>query len=141
VYAAERGRPFYDIFRNQLNMRLRVALKKLPSENLPYYHEVEEKILNEAIDRAWVITYRIMRGHVDTTNPCGFAMAKDLAYLWGYIIDKQLIEMGIGYINEAAIMASGGLQLLAEFSLTEDSLPLPYQDVATKYVKKILKSL
>lgn len=138
VYAAEVGKSFYDIFHDQVNIRLRVAINKQFSDNLPALTEIEQKIVSEVINSSWATTYRVMRGHTDTTNPYKFAMAKDLAYLLGYITDKQLVESGVGYVNEAAIIASGGLQLLAEFELEEDYLPLSYQDVATKYCRKVL---
>lgn len=80
-----------------------------------------------------------MRGHIDTTNNSSFAMAKDLCYIRGWLLDRQLREKGLGHLNEAAIIARGGLQLLAEFRLSESDLPLPYRDVATKYWQKVLK--
>ena len=84
-------------------------------------------------------TFRVMRGHVDTSNKRAFAMTKDLSYLQGWLLDRQLRKHGLGHLNEAAIIARGGLQLLTEFQLSESDLPLPYRDIATRYWQEVLK--
>lgn len=83
VACAEAGGSFHDVFSEQLEMRLHIAFNLPAGESLPSRDKVEEKVLKKAMDAAWTTTYRVMRGHVDTTNPYGFAMAKDLSYLRG----------------------------------------------------------
>ena len=46
------------------------------------------KILQKAMDQAWMTTFRVMRGHVDTSNKRAFAMTKDLSYLQGWLLDR-----------------------------------------------------
>lgn len=147
IRAAEQGHSFYEIFQEQLTMRVQVALHESDPRNLPLITNIDGRILMKAMDSAWLTTYRVMRGHIDTSNKYkdesneqGFAMAKDLAYIRGYLIDKELQKQNIGFLNESAVIASGGLQLLAELAISENDLPLPYKDVATQYWEKFLKT-
>ncbi len=133
---AEDGASFFEVFKEQVERRLRVALKKPLGSKLP--EEIDIKILDTAKKNAWTTTYRVMRGHIDMANTHNFAMSKDIGYLRGYQIDSQLKEHGYGYLNEAAIIATGGLQLLAELDIYEDMLPIKFKDVATKYCMEIL---
>lgn len=139
VRDAMQGKSFSEIFQGQLEMRLRESLNIPLTEPAPQRLNIPEKTLQKAMDQAWMTTYRVMRGHVDTSNKNSFAMTKDLSYLQGWLLDLQLREEGLGHFNEAAIIARGGLQLLAEFQLSESDLPLPYRDVATKYWQEVLK--
>lgn len=140
VAAAEKGESFYEIFCQQVDMRLHQSLKIRPDMPLPEPVEVETKIYEKALDDAWLTTYRVMRGHTDTTNRERFAMAKDLAYLRGWAIDGQLIQNGAGYLNDSGIIASGALQLLAELDIKEEDLPIKYRNLAPEYWHKVLKS-
>lgn len=139
VKKAEEGGSFFDIFQEQISMRLHVALKVPLDQDLPARDVTPQAILDQAKRDAWLTTYRVMRGHIDMTNPFSFAMAKDLGYLRGYQIDSQLQENNVGFLNEAGVIASGGLQLLAELALSEDSLPIPFKDLATKYWEEVMK--
>lgn len=139
VKAAEDRKSFYEIFSEQVDMRLHQRLKIHPDMPLPDLSEIEERDYNTALDQAWLTTYRVMRGHADTTNPLEFAMAKDLAYLRGWAIDRQLIQNGVGYLNDSGVIASGALQLLAELDLKEEDLPIKYRNLAPEYWYKILK--
>lgn len=133
---AEEGASFYEIFRDQVERRLRVSLKKPLGTELPI--DIDKKKLDAAKRNAWTDTYRVMRGHTDMTNAQKYAMPKDIGYLRGFQIDKQLKEQGFGFLNEAAVIASGGLQLMAEVELSEDKLPIQFKDVATKYCFEVL---
>jgi hypothetical protein len=80
-----------------------------------------------------------MRGHIDTSNKAKFAMAKDLAYFRGWLMDKQLRENDLGAVNESAVIASNALPLIAHFHIEEKDLPHPFLNLARKYWEEILK--
>lgn len=136
---AEEGNSFFKIFQNQVELRLRVKLKIPLGQDLPPLNEIDSEVLTKAKNSAWLITYRVMRGHLDMSNKKKFAMSKDLGYLRGYQMDSQLVNNGLGYINEEGVIASGALALLAEFNLSEKNLPIPFKDLATKYWLEVLK--
>lgn len=137
--AAEQGHSFSEIFREQLELRLRWLLKIDPSVQVPHSSWIDAKVYTEAQDAAWFTTYRVMRGHVDTSNPKGFAMTKDLAYFRGIVLDDQLVESGLGHLNEAAIFKQGGLKALAEFVLEPEDLPFQNVDLAKLYWTEVLQ--
>lgn len=122
---AEEGKSFAEIFERQVDMQLHVKLKVNPEEQLP--SEVPEKTRADAMKAAFRTTYRVMRGHTDTTNKEGYAMAKDLAYARGFMMQQRLKKEGLGHVNEAAVMARGGLPMLAEYRLNPDDLPIKYE--------------
>ncbi|HVZ11751.1 MAG TPA: hypothetical protein VG965_01855 [Patescibacteria group bacterium] len=139
VKMAEDGASFYDIFKDQLERHLRVSLKKPKDEDLPSYQNIDQKNLNTARSNAWLVAYRVMRGHIDTSNAEKYAMAKDLGYVRGFQMDTQLAENGYGYVNESGIIAPKALQLIAELNISEEMLPLPFVDATTAYWEEILK--
>jgi len=134
IDVAEKGGTFHDVFTELLERELHVKLHVPPDEPLPDRQSIKADVLEEAMNKAWRSTYRVMRGHTDMSNPERYAMRKDAAYLRGFHEDRQLRERGYGYVNEAAIIGSGGLQLLARTDLQESDLPLPFQDTASKYL-------
>jgi hypothetical protein len=137
VHDAESGLSFTEVFENQVERRLRLAFKIPEQEDITGDVRIEDAD-SSLFERAWWSTYRVMRGHTDTRNLQGYAFAKDLAYLRGWLLDKQLTEQGHGHLNEASIRTLGALPLLAEFEFTEEHLPLPFKDVTTTYLKKLL---
>lgn len=68
-------------------------------------------------------------------------MAKDLSYLHGWIKikDRELRANNYGFINEAAILAPGGLAMLAEYKISPKDLPIPDRDIAKEYWEEVLK--
>ncbi len=136
---AEEGASFYKIFEDQVDRRLRVALKKPTEFALPPKSEIDEKVLKNAKEDAWKNTYRVMRGHIDMTNPKKYAMAKDLGYMRGYMLDRQLLNNDLGFLNEEGVIASGALAMMAELKLSAEKMPYPFLDVATKYWNEVLK--
>ena len=62
------GKSFSEIFQGQLEMRLRESLNIALTEPAPQRSNIPEKILQKAMDQAWMTTFRAMRGHVDTSN-------------------------------------------------------------------------
>ncbi len=96
VKMAERGHSFYEIFSDQVMKRISVEKRTLREFDHAFIKALDEDILENAMKDAWTITYRVMRGHTDTSNPEAYAMAKDLGYMRGWIIDKNLLKMGWG---------------------------------------------
>lgn len=139
IQKVQKGFSFYEIFTEQLDMRLHVKLRIPPDQNIPSYSEIDTKLLHRCMHNAWNITIRVIRGHTDTENPRGFTMRKDLSYLRGWQIDKQLVELGHRHVNEAAIMTGADLSTLGEFDLRETHLPYPYKDITTKYWREVLR--
>jgi len=140
VEKAEEGKSFHDIFSYIHKAQLHVALKISPHEALPPKEELPEDVDKVAQQEAWRITCRVMRGHTDMSNPEQYGLTKDLAYLRGYYLDKQLVEAGYGYINEAAVIAGGGgLRALAEYNIQPEDLPIPYRDLGNEYWEEVLK--
>jgi hypothetical protein len=139
VERADKGGSFYDVFEDQLEVQLHRALKIPPADDLPSFNTIEKNVFEKAKNEAWRVSCRVMRGHTDMNNPYGFAMTKDLAYLRGALLDKQLREAHYGFINEAAIIATNSLNLLAQYEVHPDDLPYPYKHVAEKYWEEVLK--
>jgi hypothetical protein len=138
VQRAESGGSFHDVYADQMDKRLRVRL------GIPLHTDFSPEQVQDtdayawAMEAAWGSTYRVMRGHIDMRNPFGFAMAKDLAYFRGWILDHQLQESGHGHINEASICSIGQLRVLAEFNIRQDHLPAPFLDVTSDYLRILL---
>ncbi len=139
VAKAEAGASFFEIFHDQLRLRLHVATKTLLDQPLPSRNDIDGETYKQAMNDAWTTTYRVMRGHTDMTNSAQYAMAKDLGYHRGWFLDEDLRAHGFGHINEAAIMAPGGLAMLAEFNFTKDDLAIPDQNIAIEYWNEVLK--
>ena len=138
VQMAEQGASFPEIFKDQFNRQLHKILKIPHDQPLPDETNLSPQHLMEAKNKAWKYTYRVMRGHIKTTNKEGYAFAKDLAYLRGYLLDKALVESGNGYINELAIMQVNALQLVAEIDFQSEDLPFPFLDLTKKYCFEVL---
>lgn len=134
IQAAENGASFYQVF-----SQIYEKSKAVPAERLPILHGKDVNTEEEILKHVWKVTYRIFRGHLDTSNVNRFANPKDLVYLNGWLIDKQLVEQGYGHINEAAVFASGGLQYVADYNLEEGDLPYKFMDVAGQYWTEVLK--
>jgi len=139
VRVGEEGGSFSDVFANQLDMRLHMALKIHPDQPLPAVSWIDPAVYNKAREAAWRTSYRVMRGHVDMKNPHSFAMTKDLAYYRGGVLDDQLLSLGLGHLNEAAVFKQGGLRALAEFVLEPEDLPIKNIDLAELYWNEVLK--
>lgn len=140
VRMAEEGASFFKIFKDQMDKRMHVALKKpltATDENLS--GQIDLKKLDEIKKASWLTTYRVMRGHIDMSNKGKFAMCKDLGYLRGFMMDKQLRDNDLGFLNEEGIMAKGGLAMLAELKVDGGSMPIHFKDVTTNYWYDVLK--
>ena len=138
VDIAEKGGTFRDVFEDQLERRIRLKWEIPVDRPVPAKEGMDEKEYNECLGKAWRTTYRVMRGHTDATNKEGFAMAKDLAYLRGWLMDRQLLEAGQGHANEAAIMSAEGLRSLAAMRFTPEDVPVKYQPIGEEYMRMLL---
>jgi len=138
VSMAERGASFSEIFNEIFQLRLHADLHISITQQIDVGNPEYAKEIKEAAHKAWATTYRIMRGHVDMTNPEAFAMSKDLGYLRGWLLDKQLMEAGYDEINQMGIIQLGGLQLLARLDTDMIDLPYPFQDFTTDYCMDVL---
>lgn len=141
IQKVQRGVSFYNIFEEQLDMRLHVKLKEEPDHSVPSLSEIDQKLLTRCMENSWNTTLRVIRGHTNTRNPKGFTMTKDIAYLKGWLVDKDLCASDLSFVNEAAIMDTTTLQLIAECDLEEKMLPYPFKDITVKYWETILKPL
>lgn len=139
VEMAEQGHSFFEIFSDQVERHVRIDLVIPSDQPVPPPGEIDPKILQQAMKDSWLTTYRVMRGHTDMTNQVGYAMAKDLAYLRGWLIDQQLQRIGAGHFNEAGVITQEGLQMLAAFDLKQSDIPYPRAHVARKYWEEVLK--
>lgn len=131
VRMAEEGKSFGDIFEDQLE-RCR-ALSKSPASSI---FEKDEEACRL---KAFRMTYRVLRGHTDATNKEGFAMTKDLAYLRGWLMDRQLLASNLGHANETAILSANGLQSLATMSITPEDVPIKFKNIAPTYLRMLLE--
>ncbi|MDB4978981.1 MAG: hypothetical protein JWM56_1167 [Candidatus Peribacteria bacterium] len=138
IHKAEMGASFHDVFQDQLIRQLHVFLKVPADAPLPSVKKLDPLLYAQVQRSSWHSTYRVMRGHIDTANHARFAMAKDLAYLRGWILDHQLSQGGHGHINEASISSIGTLRILAEFNVAEQDLPHQYKNVTADYLQMLL---
>lgn len=139
VSKATEGATFSEIFQDQFQRRMHVALGIPADQELSINKKEHQEAIETAKNQAWRTTYRVMRGHVDMTNPQKFAMSKDLAYLQGWLMDQQLQQAGYGSVNEMGVIQAGGLQLLARTGVNSHDIPHPYQDVVKDYYQLLIQ--
>lgn len=138
VDIAEKGGSFRQVFDDQLERRIRLKTKVPLGRPAPAEADLDPADYEECLKKAWRTAYRVMRGHSDATNREGFAMAKDLAYLRGWLMDRQLLEAGLGHANEAAIVSADGLRTLSTIDLTPEDLPVKYAPIGEEYMRMLL---
>lgn len=135
---AEKGASFSEIFRDQYERHMHDVLKVPHDQPLPLEDAIAPEKRREVREQAWKFAFRALRGHIDMSNSAQYAFPKDLAYLRGFLIDKQLVEDGLGYLNELAVMQTNALYLTSEMNVREEDLPFPYKDVTREYCFNIL---
>lgn len=135
VQSAEQGKTFGAIFDDQYGRYMHVLLGIPLDEALPV--AIDPEHVTQAHYVAWRTTYRVMRGHTDMTNKHAFAMRKDIGYDRGVMLDAELLANGKGHFNEVAVIAEGGLELLAEFHLTPDDLPYKDRNLTAELVRAL----
>lgn len=138
IAQAEKGASFAQIFKEQVDMRLHVMLQKSPMTQLDYESQDVQSNLEKAMNLAWTTTYRVMRGHTDTSNPDSFAFAKDLAYLRGWLLDQQLRSQGLGHYNEVGVLQTNALALVGRLAINYDDLEYPFKDATKRYCTQVL---
>jgi hypothetical protein len=136
---ANRGGSFHDVFQRIHDIVLHHKLKIHPSKDLPPLDQIAGDARMHARNEGWRVAYRVMRGHTDMANPESYAMTKDLAYLRGQEIDRELQEVGLGHLNEAAVLDGAGLRLVQEFNLQPEDLPIPNMNLPQQYWEEVLK--
>ncbi len=134
---AEDGKSFSQIVDDQEERWLHVY-GKIPADQ-PIPDSLDAAIRDRALKRAYRTAYRVMRGHTDMSNAAGYAMPKDVAYFRGVLLDEQLQRAGLGVLNEAAIMSTSALRMVARFDVKEETLPYPYQDLGSEYLRVFLQ--
>jgi hypothetical protein len=87
---------------------------------------------------AWITTYRVFRGHHDTSNRARFGLAKDRAYLAGWMLQEQLDARGLSHLNEAAVCRRGGLQRIARFDFGPEDLLFPDLDLTSRWFEEVM---
>lgn len=122
------GLSFAEVFNTQYERQLRVETQTPIDQDIDNTLGIDSELQEKIMEQAWKFTYRVMRGHADMSNPEGFAMAKDTAYLQGWMQDKKLGEVGYGWVNELAVIQRGGLQLLARLGVKQSDIPHPLQE-------------
>jgi hypothetical protein len=128
IKLAYEGKTFLEVFHNLKLMLLKTGeLRKLSSKDAGFISD----------NLAWKFTYRVFRGHFDTANQEKFAMAKDMGYFRGVLLQKQLREYGLDYINSASILRTDFLKFYARFKFTEKDLPFPFLNITKQYFLEI----
>lgn len=135
---AENGDSFAQIFKEMVDKRLHLYLGINKDQELNYESEEVQKKLPDALNEAWKYTYRVMRGHTDTSNKEKYSFGKDAAYTRGLHVQEQLSQAGYSFVNEAAIMQLNALPLLGRVKLEEQDLPHPFQDIRKRYCFEVL---
>lgn len=134
---AQSGMSFREVFDQQLDYRLHVELKLPLGISLP--ETIDPQVITKTRNLAWGTTYRVFRGHTDTSNAAAYANGKDAAYFQGWLMDKQLQAAGHGHVNEVAIMGSGGLKMMAQVDILQEAIPHQYKPLARIYWETVMK--
>lgn len=129
VRAASEGKSFTEVYNLIREKEIRLLMAK---------GKTEEEAKKKSADTAWMPAYRAFRGHVDTKNGESYASAKDLAYFKGYLVHKQLEEVGLGYYNEAGVTQEGAMSLVARGGIEREDLLLPNLRVTDKYWREVM---
>lgn len=138
VNLAENGQSFMTIFRQMVDMYLHVLAGVPPETELNYEDEKVQAKLMIAQEKAWEVTYRIMRGHLDMSNKLAFACRKDLVYLRSYLVDE--IINGLGWTNEdeKIIIKTNALSPMHQGLLEVENVAYPFLDATKDYCLQIL---
>lgn len=139
IKAAEDGKSFSEIVDEQEPRWLHVY-GKIPADE-PIPDTLDAAIREQALKKAYRTAYRVMRGHTDMSNTAAYAMPKDLGYFRGIQLDEKLQAMGLGVLNEAVIMSTNALPLLARFDVKEEDIPYPNDDAADVYMEEMRRNL
>lgn len=125
IELAQSGKTFKEVFAEMVKLRQNVAHKT----------ELTDKIL----DGAWSTTYRVFRGSSDPENKAHYAMPKDKAYVEGFLLSKQLKDLGYDQYNQMAITTGAGIKMLGLFDVKPTDIPYPNLDLQREYWEKFLK--
>ncbi len=134
VELADSGADFDAVFKDQLNRQLHITLRIPEDDSIDLEATNVKAVLDKAIDKAWKKTYRVFRGHVDTSNAQAFANPKDLGYLRGWKIYRELQESGKLHYLDSMIPATNALPLLGRIKLEPSQIRHPFVDHTKAYV-------
>ena len=130
VDMANSGKSFSEVFASMKNL-----ISK--SKEIKKYKEGDQRE-TYLCKRAYNFTKRVFRGHIDTSNKNSYAMPKDLAYLKGWLVQKQLRAKGLEHLNEMAVSQLQALPLLARLNISKESLPLPFLNITKDYYYEVM---
>lgn len=142
VAQAQKGGSFANIFEDQLERHIRTELHIAEKSIVPRKEEVDKTVWSDAEHWAWRTTLRVMRGLRDTANPDWFCMPKDLAYMQGLYLQRELDAQELGHFNEVGIIPSNeGLISLAQFEITPDDIPFKDLHLTDKLLDQLLAEM
>ena len=92
--------------------------------------------------KAWLYTYRAMRGITDTENPSGYAFTKDRAYFEGWLYAKMLEIHGKTSYLSFSTLNQKSFERLMEIVDIEDIEASAFmdRDVQSRSIEKLLKN-
>jgi len=123
---ASRGADFLTVFHAIEEKQMALELHDKNKNN-------PEKARQDARQKAWQVSYRIFRGHIDTKNPNSYGFLKETAYLEGSLLAQDLEKNNLSHYNEAVMAQKNALPLVARFDIKPENIPLPYLHCAEKY--------
>ncbi len=136
---AESGQSFWQIFHFLTFEILAARFHVTQLDQLDFDQAQLHSALESATSQAWDIVYRIMRGHLDTSNKLSFACRKDLAYLRS-LANEEILSPIINNCqgNCNLIMASNILPVSCHFNLSSSSTAIPFLNFTKQYCFDIL---
>ena len=138
VSLAEKGHSFYQIFSQMVDHYLHVLSQVPAKQDLDCYDEEIWLHLEEAKEKAWTVTYRIMRGHLETKNKLAFALRKDLAYMRQYLIDEVFNNLGLNELDEEIAIKTNVFPDLNNNLIKVGNLRYPFLNATKAYCLEIL---
>lgn len=133
---ATQGKSFSEVYSALVDRYLHFEAAVPLNEPLP--QKVTPEQLKKAKATAWSTTYRIFRGHTDTTNEAEFGFDKEIAYSLGMLLQRQLEEVGLEYINDVGVIPPKGLAFLAEFDINPEDVPHPNDNFEEVILQQVL---
>lgn len=138
VLMAEKGCTFAEILADQFERAVRLDQHLTPPRPVPAYHRLPSEVAERCFQDAWRRTYRVMRGHLTCANRYPFAMRKDLAYVLGWLVDKELQTLGLGHINEIGVLPLDMLPDLATVSINPPDVPHQFTNNTARYLEEVV---
>ncbi len=140
VNLAENGQSFWEIWQEITEMYVHVFTGIEVNRNLTRTDltQMPAEIIEAAKEKAWTVTYRIMRGHTNMENKLAYANRKDLAYLRSYLVDEILNNMELENVDEKLLIKTNALPMTNEATLQIDNLAYPFLNGTRDYCFDVL---